>query len=78
MTATLEPMPTANDARATTSARAEQATDQYQYWRFVSGQSRSFLTVAISFQTSEDNSDILAPRARKQKVLDLLDEPQTR
>jgi hypothetical protein len=75
MSASAEPIPITNDARATTSAKAEQSVEQYYYWRSIGGQTKSFLTVAVSFQTSEDNSDIITPRARRQKVLDLLDEP---
>lgn len=75
MSASAQPIPIANDARATTSANAEESVEQYYYWKIIGGQTRSFLTVAVSFQASEDNSDILTPRARRQKVLDLLDEP---
>jgi hypothetical protein len=68
-------MPIANEARATTKANAEQSVEQSQHWISIGGKTKSFLTVAVSFLPSEDNSDILTPRARRQKVLDLLDEP---
>jgi hypothetical protein len=68
-------MPIVNDLSATTNAKAEQSAEQCFHWIAMSGQTKSFLTVAVSFRPIEDNSDILTPRARRQKVLDLLDEP---
>ena len=65
-------------ARGTTNARAEQSSEQFCFWKSVGAQARSFVTVAVNFRDQDDDSDILAPRARRQKVLDMLDEPPQR